>query len=184
MVNYSKGIIYKLCCNDPNIKEIYVGSTTNFSRRKSGHKSYCNNPNNNKYNYRVYKFIRDNGGWCNWSMVLVREYNATNKMKLVKKERKYIDKLKATLNCQIPTRTQSEYNKEYNETNKETKREKNQQYHEANKQAINEKNKQYRHDNKQYLHEKIKCECGCEVSRNHISGHKKTQKHKDLMNEQ
>ncbi len=92
MVNYSNGIIYKLCCNDQNIKDIYVGSTTNFSRRKAQHKTCCNNPNDKSYNYHVYKCIRDNGGWCNWSMVLVREYNAPNKMKLARKERKYMEK--------------------------------------------------------------------------------------------
>ncbi len=43
MVNYSKGLVYKLCCNDTNIKDIYVGSTTNFIRRKSDHKSACDN---------------------------------------------------------------------------------------------------------------------------------------------
>ena len=45
MVNYNKSMIYKICCNDLKIKEIYIGSTTNFTKRKQTHKSYCNNIN-------------------------------------------------------------------------------------------------------------------------------------------
>jgi hypothetical protein len=36
----------------------------------------------------------------------------------------------------------------------------------------------------QYKRILIECECGCTISRNDMSRHKKTQKHKDLMNEQ
>jgi hypothetical protein len=59
MVNYSKGLIYKLCCNDPTVKDVYVGSTTNFSRRKAQHKFSCINENKKGYNFPVYKFIRE-----------------------------------------------------------------------------------------------------------------------------
>ena len=97
MVNYSKGLIYKLCCNDPTVTDIYVGSTTNFSRRKAEHKYSCNSEDAKGYNTLVYKFIRENGSWVNWSMVLVREYETTSKQKLKRKERKYIYKLGATL---------------------------------------------------------------------------------------
>ena len=37
--DYSNTIIYKLCCNDPSITEIYIGHTTNFTQRKNRHKS-------------------------------------------------------------------------------------------------------------------------------------------------
>ncbi len=92
MVNYSKGLIYKLCCNDTNITDIYVGSTTNFVRRKCNHKSACNNENGKKYSRYVYRFVRENGGWDNWSMILLPEYSATNKKQLERKEHKYIVK--------------------------------------------------------------------------------------------
>jgi predicted GIY-YIG superfamily endonuclease len=74
MVNYNNSIIYKLCCKDPEITEIYVGSTTNFYRRKQKHKSTCNNSNDKGYNLNIYQFIRDNGGWENWQMVEVERY--------------------------------------------------------------------------------------------------------------
>jgi hypothetical protein len=121
-------------------------------------------------------------------MILLREYNTTNKMKLKRKERKYMEKLGATLNCMIPTRTNSEYCQKYRNDHKEQLKEYKKHYYEANKQAIHEKHKQYRETNKEKVNqtkkEKIECECGCVVIRNHMARHKKTQKHKDLMDEQ
>jgi hypothetical protein len=57
-------------------------------------------------------------------MILLREYNTTSKKKLERKERKYIEKLGATLNCMLPTRTPEEYR-------------------ETNKQVMNERKKDY-----------------------------------------
>ena len=64
-IDYSRMIIYKLVCNDLNILDCYVGSTTDFSKRKYGHKSACNNCKIKNYNLKVYKIIRENGGWDN-----------------------------------------------------------------------------------------------------------------------
>ena len=41
----SKYSIYKLCCKNPEITNIYVGSTKNFTRRKHQHKNNCINEN-------------------------------------------------------------------------------------------------------------------------------------------
>jgi predicted GIY-YIG superfamily endonuclease len=51
MVNYSKALVYKLECKDPDITDIYVGSTCNFNRRKQQHKKNCMNENDRDYNY-------------------------------------------------------------------------------------------------------------------------------------
>ena len=37
-IDYTQTTIYKICCNDTAITDIYVGSTTNFANRKYGHK--------------------------------------------------------------------------------------------------------------------------------------------------
>ena len=42
-IDYSNTIIYKIVCKDQNIKDIYVGHTTNFVQRKHAHKQNCNN---------------------------------------------------------------------------------------------------------------------------------------------
>ena len=57
MPNYNKSCVYKLCCKDPKIKEEYIGSTTNFGRRKCQHKTMCNNEKDRRYNLYVYKYI-------------------------------------------------------------------------------------------------------------------------------
>ena len=62
VIDYSNTIIYKIVCNDPNITDCYVGSTTNIVKRRQSHKSVCNNENSKLFNFYVYQFIRENGG--------------------------------------------------------------------------------------------------------------------------
>ena len=101
------------------IKEIYIGSTINFTRRKQRHKSCCNNINDKRYNLKLYKCIRDNGGWVNWSMILIENISCESKLELHKIEREYIEKNNSVLNCQIPSRTKKEYNNDTKEKMKE-----------------------------------------------------------------
>ena len=72
--DYSKTIIYKIVCNDLNIKDCYVGHTINFIKRKSGHKRTWINEKNKYHNLNIYKFIRENGGWDNWNMLVLKKY--------------------------------------------------------------------------------------------------------------
>ena len=65
MPNYQKGIIYKLCCKNPLITDIYIGSTTNFRERKHSHKSISNCSNSSFSNRKIYKTINENGGFSN-----------------------------------------------------------------------------------------------------------------------
>jgi hypothetical protein len=199
-INYSKSIIYKLCCKDPEIKDIYIGSTTNFRKRKCGHKAVCNNVNSKKFNIKVYKFIRDNGNWENWDMVMIEEYKeCQSKLQLQKKERYYIETLCATLNMVIPTQTIDEYNdknkelikirhKIHREKYKEEYKEKGKIYYENNKEIICMKaklnrakrieyEKQYRIDNKEKILKIYKCDCGGTYQQSHKSRHMKTKKH-------
>lgn len=102
-IDYSKTIIYKICCNDIVIKDCYVGSTNDFDRRKSQHKSRCHNENGKEYNFPIYQFIRSNGHWNNWSMIPVDIFNTcSNKLEKLQRERYYVEQLNATLNSQVP----------------------------------------------------------------------------------
>ena len=92
-IDYSKAVIYKLCCNDVNITNIYVGSTTDFTKRKYAHKVSCNNENTKAYQFNVYQYIRNNGGWGNWDMVMIEQYRCHNSLELHTRERYYIDTL-------------------------------------------------------------------------------------------
>jgi predicted GIY-YIG superfamily endonuclease len=46
---YENTVIYKIVCNDLTITEIYVGHTTNFTKRKYKHKHDCKTKMNKKY---------------------------------------------------------------------------------------------------------------------------------------
>ena len=167
MPKYENAVVYKLCCDDPEITDIYVGSTCNFKVRKWNHKSSCCNPKDHKHNRYVYRFVREHGGWDAWSMILVKKYpHVVDNQELLMKERKWVTRLKATLNKQIPGALvelgTTEYERQYGK-----------QYYKLNTEKI-----------KQNKREQIKCECGCMISRGHISRHTKTKKHTDSMNNQ
>lgn len=156
MVNYNNSKIYKICCRDTEIKDIYIGSTTNFTKRKYCHKTCCNNPNDKRYHLKLYQFIRNNGGWENWDMVLVQEVSCENKLQLHKIERSYIEKNNSTLNCNIPNRGRNEYLK-YN--NLKTGRSKSGKFF-------------------TYSKEKIKCSiCNIELGKTYFKKHKKSDLH-------
>ena len=108
-IDYSKTIIYKIVSKDVNIKECYVGQTTDFTKRKCQHKSNCNNISSKWYNLHIYQFIREHGGWINFDMIEVEKYNANDILDAHKKERYWIEQLQATLNKLIPSRTIKEY---------------------------------------------------------------------------
>lgn len=111
MVNYQKSLIYKLCCKDTQIKDEYIGSTTCKDRRKNQHKTHCNNSSekNKDYNRQVYKFIRENGGWNNWDMVVIEEYPCDNRIQLLQRERYWMEIRNSTLNTDIPIGDMKKY---------------------------------------------------------------------------
>ena len=154
--DFSKGLIYKLCCKDPTIKEIYVGSTTNFTQRKRNHKSDCNNsnPNNKKYNHKVYRFIRENGGWTNFNMILIEYFPCQTELELCRREDYWKNELQAILNSNTPHIYETQ--KEYREVNKEQILEKNKDYRQAHREKILEKQKEWYEANRDKLKEKAK----------------------------
>ena len=126
-INYSKSIIYKIYCNDSSITEIYIGSTTNFKLRKCQHKSACYNDKSKKINMKIYKFINDNGGWDNFSMIPIIEYPCENKIQLLIKEEEYRKELNSNLNsCNsysgIEYKNNKEYMREYSKKYRENKK--------------------------------------------------------------
>jgi len=173
MPNYQNGLIYKLCCKDTDIKDFYIGSTTSFRHRKTNHKITCNNEKGRYYNYDVYKFIRENGGFSNWDMILIEYYKCDTKLELEKREREVIEKLNPTLNKQIPTRTK----KEYQENNKEHFKNYQKEYREKNKEQIKKRDKEYHENNKEKRKEKITCECGATITKCQFVRHTRSIKH-------
>lgn len=157
MPDYKKNIIYKLCCKDSNITDIYVGHTCNFNQRKNIHKIRCNNANLKEHNFRVYKFIRNNGGFNNWEMIQIEEWSCNNSKEALLRERYWVDELKSSLNHQIPMRTQKEYRN-------------------VNKNIINEYMKNYRIENREKISqkqsEKVECpHCNNIITKGNLTRH-------------
>ena len=100
-IDYSKTVMYKIVCNDLSITECYVGSTTQFTKRKSHHNTDCINVNSKKYNFKGYQFIRGNGGWINWSMILVEKYPCKDHLEALQRERYWCELLAVTLNSYV-----------------------------------------------------------------------------------
>jgi hypothetical protein len=92
-----KYTIYKIYNKDkPEV--FYIGSTTRFSGRKSHHKKNVNNKVGKRYWTRLYVYIRDNGGWDNFTIEPIETGVCENKEFMRQKEQEYIDSLKPELN--------------------------------------------------------------------------------------
>jgi len=194
--DYSKTVLYKIVCKDINITDCYVGHTTNFNNRKRSHKTRCNNFNDKNYNSKQYHYIRENGGWDNWSLIKIEDYPCNDKIEATKREGYWIKELKSSLNSNIAGRECKEWyedNKdkckewyqEYKIKNKKLIKERKKYHYNNNKEIILEKNKKYRDNNKEKINEKkkeiIKCECGCEIVKNNLKRHQQTKKHINLI---
>lgn len=151
-MDFTRTIIYKLVCNDVSITDVYVGSTTNFIKRKNCHKNVCGNPTAKSHNAFVYQFIRENGWLDNWSMIEIEKYSCKGRLEACKRERYWVETLHATLNSNIPSRTKKQH---YDDT----------------KDVVNIKRCQ------QFI-----CDCGKTYSLRHIARHNKTQKHINYIN--
>ncbi len=177
MTDYSNSIIYKICCKDSNVKEIYIGSTTNLYNRNRSHKSRCNNPNDNHYNIKIYKFIREHGGWDNWEMVELYKYPCNSKEELEIEERNAWEKYDSQLNSRTPHRTLEEYI--------EIKHEYNTIYYNVNQGQIKKNQLEYYHKNRDAIKkqktELVRCDCGITMTRQCISRHKDNPSHTKRM---
>ncbi len=96
-IDYSNTIIYKIQHNDKE-ELIYVGHTTDFTKRKSAHKLTTRSEKDKAYNRQLYKMIRDNGGWDSFKMIEIKKFSCTNKREAEAEEDKVMRELKATMN--------------------------------------------------------------------------------------
>jgi len=203
--DYSKTIIYKLVKNDDYENEnIYVGSTTEFIKRKNCHKTDCCNENSKKYNFKVYQNIRENGGWSEWNMIEIEKFPCEDKREAEAREEYWRCEFNARLNTNrafITKEQIAEYNKEYKRkyaikhTEKikeyqnqyktehaETIKEQNKQYRTEHAEKIKERKKKYNTENAEKLNQKYDCECGGKYTNPHKTRHSKTNRHIKYIN--
>ena len=186
IMDYSKTIIYKIVCNDLNVNGCYVGHTINMTKRKYSHKSICHNEKSKYHNRKIYKIIRENGGWENWTMLLVEKFPCKDKHEACKREREVYEELDAKMNTLIPYLTQEEYNqnrkqnrKQYREEHQEEINQNQKKYYQGHKEYYKQYDKQYREENKAEINKKIECEyCAKLISKRNITRHLKICKSK------
>ena len=99
--------IYKLYSKDPEIKEIYIGCTKRLLTHMRKHYYTCHTSNTPRHNVYLYRFIREHGGWNDWTYEILETITLTT-IEQRKLKRHYIETLKATLNTYLPTRTDRE----------------------------------------------------------------------------
>ena len=168
MAKYQKGTIYKIVCKDKLITDSYVGSTCSFSHRRCMHKKTTINKVSHLYNIPLYAFIRNNGGWDNFDMIIIENYPCTSRIELLTRERHYYDELKPSLNVNMPMRSTKEYNSQPHRM--EQARRKSKLYYNNNKQKVLNREKSKRIN-------KIKCFCGSSVIKVRYEKHRLTRLH-------
>jgi hypothetical protein len=189
-------IFYKISCEDNEY--VYVGSTCNFNNRKRQHRQRCNNENDKEFHLKVYKTIRENGGWDNWKMIQIASREQITKRDAERIEEEYRLELKAELNDKRAYIDKQ--SKEY----KEQKAISDKKYRESEKgKAVHERRKDYftEYNNTEktkerkhewYLANKEKqlakqaeryvCSCGKEINIGKKARHEKTKFHIDNCN--
>jgi len=153
-------VFYKIVCLDNSVELCYVGSTANFIKRKSEHKNDCYNQNRPNYNSKIYKTIRDNGGWSNFKMIQLETREQLTIRQAEQIEEEYRVELKAYMNSKRCYLTEEqkreadkEYTKKYYDENRDKILEKQQKYYEENKDKILEQKQNYREANKDKIKE-------------------------------
>ena len=139
---YNNGKIYKIVCNTTGL--IYIGSTTKkLEIRLSQHKSDYKRHLDGKYRYvSSFEIIKNEDYYIH----IIEEFNCNNKNELLNKEKYYINITKC-VNKVKPLRTQQEikqYQKNYNDNNKDKKKE----FYKINKEKMKQYQKEYRNKNK------------------------------------
>jgi predicted GIY-YIG superfamily endonuclease len=89
--------IYKISDKN-NPEQFYIGSTKCFSRRKSHHKKNVTNKRGKRYWTKLYVYIRQNGGWDNFTMESIQISEYETKHDALKDEQAFINDLKPPLN--------------------------------------------------------------------------------------
>ena len=104
-MDYANTLIYKIQHNE-NDEFIYVEHTTDFTKRKSAHKTNTNSISGKAYNRQVYKMIRDNGNWDSFRMIEIKKYPCIDRREAEAEEDKVMRELKPTMNTNRSYRTQ------------------------------------------------------------------------------
>lgn len=148
---------YRLKSKNIEIKEFYIGSTWDLDMRKRKHKSICNNEGSPGYNFKVYQYIRSNGGWDEFEIEIIDKIVCCEIDRFLHED-KLTDLYGATLNSRRNVLTEEERiakRKEWRENNPEKVKDYNQEWYENNKEKIKEYHQEWYENNKEKRKEYI-----------------------------
>jgi hypothetical protein len=97
-IDYTKTNFYKVVSKDLHIKQCYIGYTTDFRRRANEHSRKSEMPILSGPNAMLYDFVKNNGGWCNFEMILIETKTCNGSLDAQRIRRIFVEELKATLN--------------------------------------------------------------------------------------
>lgn len=96
---------YRITINNEN----YIGSTKDFNQRKTSHKNNCYNTKTRKYNYKVYYYIREHGGWDFCEMCPIEELDCETVTQALIREEFWRKDYNALLNGKKAYQTEEEF---------------------------------------------------------------------------
>tara|TARA_R110000824_G_scaffold247447_1_gene436524 strand:+ start:133 stop:621 length:489 start_codon:yes stop_codon:yes gene_type:complete len=85
------GFVYEIKSKDTSITGTYIGSCWDMKYRKYLHNHFCHNKNWRKYNYPLYRYIRENGGFDTFEMTIINMGECEDITELECAEQFYID---------------------------------------------------------------------------------------------
>lgn len=175
-MEYKTGRIYKIVCGQSD--KCYVGSTFNeLKYRFKSHKGHYNEWKNGKVNLTTSFYLFEKYGIENCKIILVKEYEVTDRKHMQAYEQLWINKLN-TVNKLNTIYMKRMIDKEWREKNKQKVAQSKTKYYEANKEVCIKRASLYNKNNKEKRHEKIDCFiCKKLVSKTHFARHKQTAKH-------
>jgi hypothetical protein len=155
--------MYKIYPKNKELNYCYIGHTNDFNARKRQHKLISTSEKHNKLHFKIYQTIRQNGGWDEWEMIKLEEFNGKTNLEarireqeLIKEHNANLNSLSAYITEEERAATKKAITEKYREENKELLKEQTKKYKQEHKEIIAEQMKTYREENKDKIREKNK----------------------------
>jgi len=188
MSDYSKGKIYKICSDDPDITDVYIGSTIqDLSKRFNGHRSNFNCYAETRPTFCSSFKLFHKYGLNKFHIEKLDDFPCESKKELLIREQFYICKFKCvndrpsyeTPECKRARHRAYGQNRTFTKEQREQQKIYNKAYKSVPEHKI--KNKEYESVRRQKTKIYIVCECGSEVSNHCMLRHKRSKKHATLV---
>ena len=159
--DYSKTLIYRVACKDPEVPDSYLGYTTfSLVYVSNMFKVRCKNDT-----WHVCEFIRQNGGLDNWYFERLDCKPCLTSLDARTELRKHFDASPPTLNRQLPTQTPKEYargdknkavQKEYRAEHREQIQLEQHAQYQKNRERLLIKRREYYLDNREICNARVR----------------------------